>query len=212
MPAAWTPPPGWPKPPPGFTPPPGWQPDPSWPPPPAGWQFWPAPRLWAAMAALVVPAALLAALAAAAWSGTVDDLHAWRQHSALDARGVTNTAAVLSYSYDPDGGDPDGWTTDDVRFITATGTTVTARIGHHSPGPEQTTRKLLVTYDPQHPTVVRAAGYDDDADEPLNAVVGAVVSLLVSVGAAVCAIGAVNVGRTYPRRRRLQPLAAHPQR
>jgi hypothetical protein len=125
-------------------------------------------------------AMLVIAFAAMAWWGTVGDLDAWRRHSAIDKRGLTTTATVLNYSYDPDGGDPDGWTIDRVRFVTAGGTTVVTTIGHHSAGPEITSRRMAVSYDPQHPAVARAAHYDDQADDPWNAVIGAVMSLLIS--------------------------------
>jgi hypothetical protein len=44
----FNPPPGWPAPPRDWTPPEGWTPDPTWPPPPPGWLLWvPAqPRGW----------------------------------------------------------------------------------------------------------------------------------------------------------------------
>jgi hypothetical protein len=123
-------------------------------------------------------------LAAITWAWTVADLHAWRQHSVLDSRGVTTTATVLSYSYDPAGGDPGGWTTDRVSFTTAGGTAVVATVGHHDPGAEQASRVLDVTYDPRHPTLARAAHYVDDADDPANAVVGAVLAAGFSAFAA----------------------------
>jgi hypothetical protein len=133
----------------------------------------------------VLAALLLLGLAAFIWSRAVGDLHAWRQHRVLDQRGVTTTATVLSYAYDPDGGDPGGWTTDRVGFTTASGAMVTATVGHHDPGPERVSRVLEVTYDPQHPTVARAARYSDDAGDPVNAVIGAVFATLVTAGAAV---------------------------
>jgi len=121
-------------------------------------------------------ALLFIGLAAFTWAWTFADLHAWRQHSVLDSRGVTTTATVLSYSYDPAGGDPGGWTTDRVSFTTAGGTAVVATVGHHDPCTEQASRMLDVTYDPRHPTLARAAHYVDDADDPANAVVGAVLA------------------------------------
>lgn len=174
----WTPPPGWPRPARGFVPSAGWQPDPTWPAVPGDWQFWRVPRL------RLLAALLLIGFAAVTWSWTVDDLHAWRQHSVLDKRGVTTTATLLSYSYDPDGGDPGGWTTDHVSFTTAVGATIVATVGHHDPGPERASRVIDVTYDPRHPTLVRAARYMDDADDPANAVVGAVLATAGTAAAA----------------------------
>jgi hypothetical protein len=131
-----------------------------------------------------VAAVLLVGFASVTWWWTIDDLHAWRQHRALDMRGVTTTATVLSYSYDAEGGDPGGWTTDHVRFATAGRGTVVATVGHHDPGPERFNRVIDVTYDPQHLNVVRAAHFPDDADDPSNIVAGAMVAALVTTAAA----------------------------
>jgi hypothetical protein len=174
----WTPPPGWPRQRRGFIPPAGWQPDPTWPAAPEDWQFWRVPRL------RVFAALVLIGFAVLIWSGTVADLRAWRQHSALDKRGVTTAATLVSYSYDPDGGDPGGWTTDQVSFRTTAGAAIVATVGHHDPGPERASRVIDVTYDPRHPTVVRAARYVDDADDPGNAVAGAILATLVTAAAA----------------------------
>lgn len=134
--------------------------------------------------ARLLAAVFLIGFGVLAWSWTIDDLHAWRQHSALDKRGVTTTATVLSYSYDPDGGDPGGWTTDHVRFTTSSGAAVVATVGHHHTGPERASRVLDVTYDPRHTALVRAARYLDDADDPTNGVIGAVLATLVTAAAA----------------------------
>lgn len=154
-------------------------------------------------ASLVIAATLAACLAALLWSWTVDDFQAWKLHSALDVRGVSTKAKVLSYSYDPDGGDPDGWTTDKVAFVTDRGTTVVATVGHHAPGTEQATRSVQVTYDPQQPTLVRVANYGDDADDPLNALVGAIMASVVSLGAIALTMAAVIMSLAGGRRRRV---------
>ncbi len=78
----------------------------------------------------------------------------------MEQRGVTTDAKVESYNYNPDGGDPGGWTTEDVAFVTREGVAVSATIGHHDPGTESTTRSIRVRYDPLHPDVVEAADYD----------------------------------------------------
>lgn len=123
-------------------------------------------------------------------------------HDALDVRGVTTTATVLRYSYDPGGGDPGGWTTDRIGFSTATGAQVVATVGHHAAGPERFSRTLEVTYDPRDPRVVRAAGHDDPTDDPGNAVVAGASSVLLT-GAAVFLLSRVlTTGRseiTAPR-------------
>lgn len=186
----WVSPPGWPRPPRGFAPAADWQPSLEWPAPPVNWRFWRVPRL------RLTSAVLLIAFAAILWPGAVGNLHALNQHRAIDKRGLTTTAAVLSYSYDPDGGDPDGWTTDRVRFTTASGETVVTTVGHHSAGPERTSRTMAVSYDPQHPAVARASAYEDDAADPANVVVGVVLSLLISAAGIYLATTVV----TTPRR------------
>lgn len=64
------------------------------------------------------------------------------------------------------------------------GATVVATVGHHDPGSERFNRVMDVTYDPQHLNVVRATHYLDDADDPSNAVAGAMVAVLVTAAAA----------------------------
>ncbi len=166
----WTPPPEWPRPPRSFVPPLGWHPHPTWPAAPADWRFWRVPPI------RLVAALLLAGLAALTWSGTIDNAHAQRKHTVLDKRGVTTAAVVLTYSYDPDGGDPGGWTTDRIRFTTGNGTVVLSTVGHHDPGREDASGRLAVTYDRQHPTLVRASGYPEDVLDP--AIVAAFATLI----------------------------------
>ena len=173
-------------------PPAGWQPYAGWPPPPTGWRFWRVPRL------RLLATVLLAGIAVLFWFGAIGDMKAWHQHGVLDKRGVTTTATVLSYAYDSDGGDPDGWTIDHVRFTTAAGSTVVTTVGHHAPGPERISRELAVTYDPQHPTLARAAHYLDDADDPANAVIGAVLSLLLTAAAGYLTTRVVTVSQLPP--------------
>jgi len=50
-----------------------------------------------------------------------------------------------------------------------------------------------VTYDPQHPTLVRPDGYIDDTDAPATAVVGAVLALLFTAAAAVLTTRTVSM-------------------
>jgi len=95
-----------------------------------------------------------------AWSATVSDYAKSLRYKPLTKSGVTTTASLRSYSYDPDGGDPGGWTTDQVSFVTRSGKRETATVGHHNPGTEQTTGTLPITYAPQHPEVVIAANAD----------------------------------------------------
>jgi hypothetical protein len=104
--------------------------------------------------------AALVLLAIWSWSFMLADHSTWSRYRFVYSRGVTTTAAVLSYKYDPDRGDPDGWTTDRVAFTTHAGASVTAVVGHHSPREEKLTRRMRVTYDPLHPDVVIAADAD----------------------------------------------------
>ena len=73
----------------------------------------------------------------------------------LTARGVTTLAIVLSSSYDAGGGDPGGWTTDQISFTTTTGQTQTATVKlHNNATPERASGHLPVIYDPNHPETV----------------------------------------------------------
>lgn len=138
------------------------------------------PLLRRRLASLALVAVLLLA-SVWVWVGTADEVGAWQRGRALDERGVDVAATVLDYSYDSNGGDPGGWTTDTVRFKTVTGVSITAVVGHHDPGPEAHSKILEVTYDPTRPGIVRAAHYIDDADDPTNSIVGACLALALSV-------------------------------
>jgi len=83
--------------------------------------------------------------------------------STLTARGVTTLATVLSSGYDASGGDPGGWTTDQISFIAANGQPETATVGHHNDDtPERASGHLPVIYDPNHPgTVMSVADHQD---------------------------------------------------
>lgn len=183
----WKPAPGWPRPPRGFRPATGWEPDPAWPPAPDGWRFWRIawPRLTAAVA--------LIALAPVLWTWFADDVRTLHAHRALDSRGLTTTATVLTSSYDPDGGDPNGWTTDQMRFTTAAGTVVTATLGHHGRGGETAGNRQRVTYDPRDPSVARLSAYVDDDDDPTYALVGAALAVGVTAAAFCVASRALTV-------------------
>lgn len=187
------PPPGWPKPPVGYVPAADWQPDPGWPAPPVGWRFWKVPRLRLTFAFAAIGCAIFMLY------GTVSDMITWRRHAALDSRGVTTTALVLSYHYDPDGGDPDGWTSDRVSFTTDTGRKVVTTVGHHSPGPEQSTHLLSVTYDPQRPAVARPASFTDYDDDPATGALGGVLGLGLAAAAILIAKPAFIRRRPTPQ-------------
>lgn len=130
-------------------------------------------------------AGLIAAIAIWCWFGVADDTRSLHDQRALDSGGVTTTAAVLSYSYNENGGDPGGWTTDIVRFVDRHGRVVIATVGHHDQGPEKVTRSMRVTYDPAVPSLVRATGYLNDADDEWRPTIGGVVASVATC----CAFG-----------------------
>lgn len=82
----------------------------------------------------------------------------------LTARGVTIVAAVVHSSYDSGGGDPGGWTTDQVTFTDRSGQTIAATVGHHyDDASERATGHLAVIYDPAHPTTAMSVlDHQDD--------------------------------------------------
>jgi len=59
---------------------------------------------------------VLALLSALSILGALHQATKTHDARALQQRGVTTSATVLRSSYDPDGGDPNGWTTDTVQF------------------------------------------------------------------------------------------------
>jgi hypothetical protein len=144
---------------------------------------------------LVFTAVLMAVGSVWLWTTVAHDLTTWRQHQQLDRRGVPVRATVLDSHYDEAGGDPGGWTTDRVTFVTASGTRVTTTLGHHYPGNEKQQGWLVVTYDPEHPQVARATGVEDSRDTPDEAITGAILAVLTTLGAAGIALVAVRQRR-----------------
>jgi hypothetical protein len=194
---SWVAPPGWPRPPRGFAPAGDWEPDSTWPPAPEGWKFWRPRWGW------LVGAAVVSAVAVVLWVQCFGSLHTWRMDQALDQRGVLASATVVSHSYNPDGGDPDGWTTDWIRYVTATGTSIVAKIGHHDPGSETVSGTVQVMYDPQHPQWVRPAtsdGYEDGNGDTSSDFDLLVVGFALAVGAT--ALAATLFSRAATRRPR----------
>ncbi len=117
-----------------------------------------------------------------AWSSTISDHSKWGSYRHLYT-GVTTTANVLSYSYDPTEGIQAGGPTDQVAFVTSTGDRKTATVGHHDPGTEETTHALPITYDPPHPDVVIAADVDVAPTDGSEWWGGLLVALPSTVGA-----------------------------
>lgn len=126
-------------------------------------------------------------MTALTWYWILADHSMWLRYRPLYVRGVTTTATVRSYEYDPDGGDPGGWTTDRVQFTTRDGESISATVGHHDPGPERKTHHMRVRYDPLHPDVVLAADADvapTDGSEWAGGIFLAVPSTLATVAVA----------------------------
>jgi len=105
-----------------------------------------------------------------------------RRYAPLDYRGIITDAKVLSYNYDPDGGDPGGWTRDHVSFMTRDGQTISATVGHHDPGTENTTGTIRVIYDPLHPRVVLVTDYDIAPSDGSNWPAAAIFAGLCLIG------------------------------
>ena len=73
-------------------------------------------------------------------------------------------AVVGHSSYDPGGGDPGGWTTDQVTFIDRRGQAIAVTVGHHdSDATERANGHLAVIYNPAHPTTAMSVlDYQND--------------------------------------------------
>jgi Protein of unknown function (DUF3592) len=169
----WKPAPGWPRPRRGFEPPANWTPDPSWPTPPNGWTGWRSRRGLLIAATVLGIVGILSIIATVRQAATSNDVSVLRQ------RGVAAVAMVTRSSYDAGGGDPDGWTSDTVRFQDSTGRTEQVVVGHHGDNHvERNTGKLNIVYDPQHPNVamseLQLANVSPGADVAIAATLTAV--------------------------------------
>jgi len=199
----WRPPPGWPKPPRGYAPPPDWMPDPTWPPAPEGWRWWRVRR------GPLIGAAALILLSIATIHGNFSDAARLRHYRALTARGVTTSADLVKSSYDAGGGDPDGWTTDTVRFRDTSGNEVQTVVGHHdSNQPERSAGRIKIVYDRQHPkTALTLIEFEQFSPFP-DLIVGLVISLLVVIAASVAIFFATRLTIGPPPNRTQQPTLA----
>jgi len=91
-------------------------------------------------------------------------------YQARHDRGVRAQALVLSSHYDPNGGDPGGWTSEVVLIPTPEGR-VRAVVGHHYPEAASTPNTVEVIYDPENPTNAQTVeDYEQygDYSAPLN--------------------------------------------
>lgn len=174
----WYPAPGWPRPPRGFKPSGEWTPDPNWPSPPSGWTGWQTRhgRLIAAM--------VLALLGALSLLGTVREATNTDDTRALQQRGVTTSATVLQSTYDPNGGDPDGWTTDTVQFGNASGRDNYAVVHHHGDNHvEQRTGTLGIIYDPSRPSIAMSTQEYANSTPGADLTVAVVITAILIIGA-----------------------------
>src|SRR5579872_2218806 len=66
----------------------------------------------------------------------------------LATHGISAEATVLSASYDPSGGDPDGWTIERVVFSAGGPAPVYATLGHHGSNGAENKSIVPVVFDP----------------------------------------------------------------
>lgn len=190
----WHPAPGWPPQPHRFAPPPGWSPDPRWPAAPPGWTGW-RPR-WGLLVAATVTAliSVLTIVGVVQASVTARDVHALQQ------RGAAMTANLLSSSYDPDGGDPDGWTTDTVQFRDQRGNVERAVVGHHGDDhTEQTSRTIPIVYEPAHPGNVMSAQQLETATPDADLAVGIAIATVVVLAGLALLLRALEISTSQRR-------------
>ena len=116
---------------------------------------------------------------------------------ALRTHGITTQAIVLSVSYDPDGGDPNGWTALGVRFRDAAGRQRLATMGHHGPPDEHVGRPIPVIYDSTDPALIDLVG---DRQYMVASNDGLILGVGICVGGAVvaasCGVAALKRKRT----------------
>ena len=95
--------------------------------------------------------------------GAIHQITTSSQTRELQRYGIATSAHVLKSSYDPEGGDPNGWTTDTVEFRRSNGKTQQAVIGHHGEDIERISGVIKIVYDPDQPDVVMSAAQMKDA-------------------------------------------------
>jgi len=88
-------------------------------------------------------------------TGVFKDARTLIRDEALNRLGQVASAHVDSASYSPDGGDPNGWTTDVLTYTTSTGDKATATTGHHGPAATEKNGSLHIAYNPQDTSYVR---------------------------------------------------------
>jgi len=115
---------------------------------------------------------------------------------ALQQRGVTTSATVLRSSYDPDGGDPNGWTTDTVQFRDTQGRNNQADVGHHDNHVEQGTRILPIIYDPHHPTVAVSAQEYANSTPALDLTAAVAITAVLVISALATLLSAFELSKS----------------
>ena len=96
----------------------------------------------------------------------------------LRRRGVVVAAQALTVHYDPDGGDPGGWTSIRAQFVDTRGYQRTVTVGHHDQATEAVGGTVDVLYDPMHPSIAAYAPTAFETTPFGDAVVGVVVAAL----------------------------------
>jgi hypothetical protein len=120
-----------------------------------------------------------------------------RRARTLERRGVTTTGEVLSAHFDPNGGDPNGWTSVHVRFTDLTGRRHIATVGHHDVATEHVGDPFVIAYDPRNPSVA-----DNPADPHYFADPGGLIIVLVF---ATLGVGVAGLFFYFERRPRKSP-------
>jgi len=140
---------------------------------------------------------VLALLSALSILGALHQATKTHDTRALQQRGVTTSATVLRSSYDPDGGDPNGWTTDTVQFRDTQGRNNQADVGHHGDNHvEQGTRTPPIIYDPHHPTVAVSAQEYANSTPALDLTAAVAITAVLVISALATLLSAFELSKS----------------
>ena len=197
-------------------PPRGWFPDPSG---QMAWRWWDGTS-WTALTLAsggfrpqsharrdwiwVVLTAICAALLLTSLAALRSDSHNLRVHQNLARHPVRVTGTVKAVKYDPDGGDPGGWSTVTVRYFMAGHGSYTLTYGHHYAPTEVIGGTVPLVADTQHPQVADRPGFD------LNELQGDVVDSQVFVAVTAILTLVMLAGWGFTRRSSRRRTATHP--
>jgi hypothetical protein len=125
------------------------------------------------------------------------DIGNFQERKDFQVRGVVTAATIQHSVYDPHGGDPDGWTTDEVTTDTS-GQTIHTTVRHHGDNALDRTRgHVNIIFDRQMPSrALSIQAYQLNDAEP-NA---AIAAILLTV--ALCATGSSAWATSAAVRRR----------